>query len=260
MNEPKILVGCPVYEGTKYCIDRFIDSLNKLSYKNKEILLVDNSDADEFFNELKSKGINIIKDSNKDLFKMARVVSSRNLIISYAIENNFDYLMMMDADVILPENAIEELLSSNKDIVSGLYHNYSSINGKLRPLPVALKLLTEEEFAEAKSKYSLPDYVQTRFHMPRHLAPEEVASDALQEVFICCGGCMLASRDAFSKIKYSCQEENGKIKVADDISFLRDARNLGFQIFCNTKVKCDHLLAGKYNVDSDGNFIHPWAT
>lgn len=258
--DKKVLVGAPVYNGMKYCLNQFIESIKNFSYKNYEILLVDNSDGDELFEELKKRGINVIKDRNPEKIKVRRVVSSRNIILSYALENGFDYILMMDSDVVAPSNILEELLSCNKDIVSGLYSAYFALDGKTKLLPVAWALLTEDEFNEVKENYNLPEHIKSRFDMPRHITKEEADSNSLIEVFMPSAGCMLMSRNVFEKVKYnSIEEKDGSTKKGDDLCFIDNARESGFEAFCFTKIKCEHLLKGKYSTDEEGNLVHPWA-
>ena len=52
-NYPKILVGGPVSDHHDYCFDSFVKSLKSLSYQNFDILLVDNSKDNNFFNKIK---------------------------------------------------------------------------------------------------------------------------------------------------------------------------------------------------------------
>ena len=124
---PKILVASPTYKGMKYCIDKFIKQIKNLTSPDYDILIVDNSEDDAFFNELKKYQIKVIKD-NCQKEKIHKLINSRNIIIDYALKNNYDYIFMMDCDVIPPENIIEELLKCNKDIVSGLYFNYFMVH------------------------------------------------------------------------------------------------------------------------------------
>ena len=132
MNNIKILVGAPVYEGTRYSIGEFLDTIRNLDYSNYDILLVDNSQTDDFFQELKKEeGINVIKDTLKEKPNLKKVVSSRNKILEYALDNKYDYVLMMDSDVIPPKNIISELLTSGKDLISGLYYNYFISDGKM---------------------------------------------------------------------------------------------------------------------------------
>ena len=41
--------------GMKYCIDRFLDRVKDLAYFYYDVLMVDNSRDDGYFNELKKK-------------------------------------------------------------------------------------------------------------------------------------------------------------------------------------------------------------
>lgn len=43
----------------------------------------------------------------------------RNATAKIAIENNYDYLMFIDDDVVIPMNMFDRLLAANKDIVAG---------------------------------------------------------------------------------------------------------------------------------------------
>lgn len=66
------------------------------------------------------------------------VPAQRELIARHALKSNADYLLMIDDDIVVPENAIEELLSvfdrdSECGIAGGLYYSRDG----LRPMAVA---------------------------------------------------------------------------------------------------------------------------
>ena len=257
-NNPWVLVASPTYKGMKYCQDKFFDRIKNLTYPDYDILIIDNSEDNEYFNELKEKGIQVMKDDVSEKNKMLRLISSRNKIIEHALENNYDYVLMMDCDVIPPENIIEELLKCNKDIVSGLYFNYFMSSGKLKNLPVAWKFITEKEFEEISKKINLPPSVKSNLDLRRHLTPKEAESNELFEVFYPSAGCMLISRKVFEKIRYGLLDMSGiNAHTSDDIYFITKAREFGFKCYCNTKIKCDHLLSKKFKQDRKGNYINP---
>ena len=85
MESPKILVGCPTYEGFGYCLDIFLERAKELTYPNYEILIADNSEGEEYFNRIKEKGVNVIKAPRfKDIFET--VAHSRNMIIDFTMD------------------------------------------------------------------------------------------------------------------------------------------------------------------------------
>ncbi|MDP3027455.1 MAG: glycosyltransferase [Nanoarchaeota archaeon] len=261
-NSSKILVATPTYEGMRYCEKEFVESIISLEYSNYDILIVDNSENDDYSNHLKEiyPKLLIIRDQSNEKDKMLRLVQSRNLILDYAVKNNYDYILMMDSDVIPPKNIIQELLSCNKDIVSGLYYNYFVVDGKTKWLPVAWTEISEEEFENIKKMIDLPPFVKSRLDLRARITLEEAESNQLMKVFLPSAGCLLISKNVFSRIKYGLLDTSKlspDINTTDDVYFMTKARELGFSIFCYTKIKCEHLIKGKYRKDSEGYYIHP---
>ncbi len=261
MENPKILVGAPCYYAMDYCIKEFIESLQELDYDNYDILIVDNSRGNEFFDKLEKdfdqEKIILIKDDTSEEINKLRLVSSRNIILNYALENNYDYVLMMDSDVIAPKTIIKDLLENNKDIVSGIYNNYFVIDGEQKLRPVAWCYITPEEFEAISKKTNFPPSVKSHKDLRRHLTEEEVKSGKLIRVKFPSAGCMLLKRRVFEKIKYGLLDLPGGKKSGDDIYFCTKAEEEGFEVYCNTKVKCEHLIFGKFYKDKDGNLRNP---
>src|SRR3989344_3492372 len=82
---PKILVGSPVNEMYDYCLEEYIKALKSLTYQNYDILLIDNSKGNNFFNKIKSLNIPVIK---ADFLKEPRdrMVQCRNILREKKIE------------------------------------------------------------------------------------------------------------------------------------------------------------------------------
>jgi GT2 family glycosyltransferase len=263
-SSPKILVACPTYEGMKYCLDRFVKAIKEIDYDNYDILIVDNSEEENYFSILSSiKEIKCLRDNTLEKSSRKKIADSRNKILEYALQEKYDYVLMMDQDVIPPKEIITELLNDNKNLVSGLYFNYFMSSGKMKFLSVAWACLTPEEFEEIKTKFKLPPLVKSNTDLRRHLTQEEIDSNKTIEVLIPSAGCLLIKKDVFEKVKYSLLnlQELGfldnTVKTTDDIGFIFNARKEGFNAYCNTKIKCNHLVEEKYVKDKEGNFFHP---
>ena len=254
----KILVASPIYIGMKYCFKEFIEAVKKIDYENFDILLIDNSKEDNFFKEIsQEEGIKVLKDETQEERNKLRLISSRNKIINYALENDYDYILMLDADVIVPENIIKELLECDKDIVSGLYYNYFKIDGQIKYRPVCWCDITEEEFEDIKKQLNLPNIVKSAVDLRRFLTQDEAESNELIKVKISSAGCMLIKRKVFSEVKYGLLDVPEKYSTGDDIYFFAKAKEKNFEIFCNTKIKCRHLTDGKYKKNAEGDLVNP---
>lgn len=46
---------------------------------------------------------------------------ARNSLVKMALETNPDYLLFIDSDMLMPADALDRLISLDKDIVSALY-------------------------------------------------------------------------------------------------------------------------------------------
>lgn len=119
MNEEKISVIVPTYNNEK-TIRKCIDSIINQSYKNLEIIVINDGSTDntrEILKEYKDK-ITVYEKSNEG------VSSARNLGIEKC---NTEYLLFVDADDYLEINAIEimynEIVETNSDIVMGNIEN-----------------------------------------------------------------------------------------------------------------------------------------
>lgn len=255
----KVLVASPVYDKIKYCIKEFIESILTFDYPDYDILLIDNSRDKEFLNflrnEFKNDKIRIIYDDTNEEKNLFRLISSRNKILDYAIHNNYDYLFMLDSDVIAPKETIKQLIGHNKDIVSGIYYNNFYVSGKLLWLPVNWRFFTEEEYEEIKRRGLFRNIIN-RFDLKlkRFTTEEEIKEGKLIEVAVPSAGCMMLSKKAFENAVYgSSKEYHG-----DDIFFIAKAREKGINSYTDAKILCKHLIsAEKYEKDENGNLIHP---
>ncbi|MFA5173794.1 MAG: glycosyltransferase [Candidatus Pacearchaeota archaeon] len=258
-NFPKVLVAAPTYEGMKYCEKEFLESIKNFDYPNYDILLVDNSKTEDYFNHLKEDSkIKVIRIDEGEK-NMQRLINSRNKIMDYALKNNYDYIFMLDSDVICPKGIIKELLFCNKEIVSGIYFNLFKVNGKLEEHPVAWKSITEKDFEEIKKEIELPEFIKSHLDLRRHLTKEEIESNELIEVIIPSAGCLLIKRNVFEKINYGLLDTKkyNNIQTGEDIFFILNAKEKGFKSYCNTKIKCKHILDGKFRIDEKGVKHHP---
>jgi len=248
----KVLIGVATFNGMAYCEDEFYSRVSELGH---DVLVVDNSRGEEYSEKLREKfdWLNVIHDDTREEKSIFRLISSRNKILEYGVENGYSHILMLDSDVIPPKDIVEELLGCDKAIVSGIYYNYFNISGKIQYQPVAWAYFTKKEFAELKRLY--PDFVgsKNRNEMKRYLTEDEVNSGELMSVAVPSGGAMLIRREVFEGVRYGKDTDKG---TGEDIYFLERAKELGFEPYCFTKVKCEHLVKDKYKKDEKGNFLH----
>lgn len=252
----RVLIACPTYEGMEYCFEKFLDRIKNIDYDNFSIVIFDNSKSKKFFRKIREiPGIKVFHDDIKEEKNMKRLISSRNKIIDYATSKNFDYLLMLDGDVMVPNYVLKTLLNFDKDVISGLYYGDFKRGGEMVNLPVAFSSITQEEFDKLKEKNKLPELAKTKEDMMRHLNAQEINNNSILEVFAPSGGCLLLSRKAFtSGAKYGLGNFPKEIFCTEDIYFFNRLRERGFKLYCSPKVLCEHIFLEKYKLNKG---IHP---
>ena len=222
-KKPKILVGCPVSDYHEYCTEEFIQSIKSFTYQNYDVLLVDNSESDRFYNSIKDK-VNVEKiPYSKSVYE--RLINSRNKLRERALEGGYDYLFSIEQDVIAPKNIIQKLLEHKKDIISGVYFIPEMRGDKPRLAP----MIWAEHPTDPMKKTNIKD--------------EVIAGKYLIKIAACGLGCLLISRKVLEKIKFRYDLKQGT--GVDDSFFSFDAAKTGFEMYADTATKCKHLINGR---------------
>lgn len=213
---PKILVGCPTWEGKKYCLKEYVEALRSLTYDNFDVLIVDNSEESSYSKMIDAMGFKVIRDKWQAKAR-DRLVSSRNKIREYALENGYDYFLSLEQDVIPEPDVIQNLLCHQKKIVSGIVYNNLPVGNKIELMPMAYV----EHPVDPTGLWYLPK--------------QERDKEQLVELKACSLSCVLIHKDVLEKIKFRYAEG------FDDMMFSLDSINAGFKIYADTSVVPKHL-------------------
>ena len=115
-----IIINWKKYELTRNCIN----SVEKSSFKNFKIILIDNESQNDFSDEInKNEKIYIIKNKNNEGFARAN-----NQGIKYSLKNGFDYVLLLNNDTLITNNLLDSLIKQsntlNQKIIQPLILNY----------------------------------------------------------------------------------------------------------------------------------------
>lgn len=152
----------------------------------------------------------------------------RNLIAEWA--KRYDYLFSVDSDIILPKDTLRKMLEADKDMVSGMY---------IQRIP---------------DTHTLEIYMLDQNGGIVNIPNEFIAPiNGLVEIAGCGLGCCLVKGEVFRSIEYPHfvykSALDHKDTVSEDIYFCMQVRNLGFKIWVDTTIKCDHKGSTLYRVN-----------
>lgn len=163
--------------------------------------------------------------------------TARNRIAQIALDNGVDYALMVDNDVVLPKDALINMLDNPKDVCLGCYAHRDSDN-IYRGRTCVCKLQKEN------------GTLYFNYPLESEYTAEELASlrdKGEYKVRIHGGGmgCALIKTDVFRKIEYPWYDwVNYKDKgmLSEDLYFCEQCKKNSILIYTDTRVNCGHML------------------
>lgn len=220
-----IAIGCPC-SNREDTLPSYLYSISQLDYDKKDIhlmFLINNSNDNSYsilktFQERYSNEYSQIDvwdievgDYQDDQFGTRdynHIANIRNIWLEL-LSFDDNYVFSIDSDVLVPPNSLNKLLENNKDICSILVQNDNLMG------------------------YNILNWNGKRYYK---IVPHEF--DGLMPVKIT-GAAYLIKRHVLDKVQY------GFHKQGEDIYFCEQASLHGFEIFCDTDIKTEHLRLKK---------------
>ena len=208
---PKFFVCSYTCQAKSYCDTLFFEGLSNLTYKNKVIKIIDNSQDLNYFSRLNAineyfakkcqiEHTDIAFEPKTTLFNRA-VCESLKILQKQFLQSDCTHFVTIESDVIVPPDLLElfcEVLNK-ADVIGGLYHCYA-------------------------------------FHTKEDYESDDFAFSAGELT-----GCTCFNRKILEKIEFRQGED---ITCFPDHYFSQDAIANGFKTGKYRKIKCKHLDDG----------------
>lgn len=226
----KVLVGTPHADVKNYCLPDYIMSINLLTYKNKKVMVVDNSATNKNKKLIEQLGVDAvhIKRGNKSTRQL--MAESSNYLRDITLKGNYDFLLHFEGDIIPPINVIERLLSHQLQVVSATYHIGFGSNSHLmiqeKEKAGLMELRTSNVAAGGDGKYM---------------------DGKLHEVHACGLGMTLIHRSVLEKIEF---RWDPNVDMHPDTFFAVDLLYAGIKQYVDTSILCKHNNSDWSEVDN----------
>jgi GT2 family glycosyltransferase len=258
----RILVGSPIHQKPKV-LEKFLKSLSIIKKNTIELdfFLIDDNNLKEASNLLKEFGeknsnVKIIKSNDLDEYicndvthiwnekLIWKVADFKNLIIEEALNNNYDYLFLIDSDLLLHPNTIQHLTSLNLDIVSTVFWTSWQPDTPLLP-----QVWLYDQYTQYVNKRgeSLTEQEKLKRHADFLSKLKEPGTYEVGGL----GACTLISSNAL-KAGVNFSEIKNLSFWGEDRHFCIRAVALGFSLFVDTNYPAYHIYRENdlLNVDS----------
>jgi GT2 family glycosyltransferase len=146
-----------------------------------------------------------------------------NNLVRDAKEINATHLLNIDSDMIFPPDALQKLLKADKDIVGVNYRQRGNHQ--------------DQDFTVSTIKFPNEDNTGYR---------EVRVNDFPTELFECAAvglGLTLIKMEVFDKLPFPWfrTTENKELHSTEDIVFCKDAREAGFEVWCDPTIQMKHI-------------------
>ena len=154
------------------------------------------------------------------------VAMARNRIADHAIDGKYDYLLAVDADMVLPKDALKNLIEHEADICMGYYRNRwaSEDSPKTCAIPFG------EDWTKRCELKTFRNALANGTHTMR------VRGGGM--------GCCLIKPSVFGRIPFPWFEwhdwERHSKSLGEDVDFFIKAERAGIPIYVDTRVACGH--------------------
>jgi glycosyltransferase involved in cell wall biosynthesis len=220
-GKPRVLIGSAVHESKGYILDEFLAHLKQLDYEPLDIYLCDNSRTDSYSKRIAEalKKINLKAKIEKDVWCSdfrGRMVTSHNMLREEALRGNYDYLLILDQDILIEPDLINKLIFHKKDVVSCIY-----------------KLDMGELGMVNCCWHRRKDLVNGRFRA-KWIKDEEINKGLIQWDGGFPTGMVLLSHNVLEDTIFR------HAGFLQDSIFWEDVRDAGYEVFLDTNIMGDH--------------------
>lgn len=127
MNDlPRVLVGVTVYKGKEYIFDKCIEHIKNFDYPSDkyDLLVVDNTDDGGRWIRKQKRLLRLPRVERTARGENSRIALTRsqNLIRKRFLEGDYDYLFMVESDLLVPRDQLKRLISLQLPVVGSTYN------------------------------------------------------------------------------------------------------------------------------------------
>lgn len=169
-------------------------------------------------------------DCSFDFVRGYDCATARNNIVIRALDGGYDYVLMVDNDVVLPKDALKNLLEEPKMICLGYYAHRNDDN----------------IYNRVTSVCKLGEFNYTWQYSAEEILGLRESGTYKQQIHGGGMGCALINVDLFRKLKYPWfdwvnYQEKGMM-LSEDLYLCEQCKHHKVSIYMDTRVGCGHTL------------------
>ncbi|MEY8192444.1 glycosyltransferase family 2 protein [Peribacillus simplex] len=247
----RVLVGSPIYQKPDI-LQKFLLSLKRLDVEGLElgIIFIDDNEDERSSKMLEDFGhdrnnVKILASNQSDVYVcngithywnenlVWKVADFKNMMIEHAIKEDYDYLFLIDSDLLLYPLTIKQLISAKKDIISNIFWTKWQPDAQERPQVWLYDEYTQWEISRGQELADSEITTRYQSYIQQMRTPGVHKVGGL-------GACTLISQKAL--------KAGVNFKMIENLSFWGEDRHfciraaaLGFSLYVDTHLPAYHI-------------------
>lgn len=140
---------------------------------------------------------------------------AQNFIVKKAIDEGYDYIFFVGDDILIPKQALVQLIRHDVEMVGGLYYR------KYFPLETTGMRYDKEGYPTCIDNYKI--------------------GDIIENTLVLCSGCVLIKVETLKKLEYPWYKSiniSGRPAITSDAYICQKMRDIGVNIITDTAIQC----------------------
>ncbi len=221
----KVLIALGTCDRFDYCEEHCLSKIFAQTYKDFDVLIVDNSEGINHEMELRSKfpHTKIVHLNRPPIFREA-TKQVRQFIVDYAVSNGYEFLFLVDIDFIIPLDTLEKLIKHDVDFVTaaiGYMHQ-------------AYSTCLVQNF-ESKSISKVPGFPVLKPIMWAQMKEPPL----FMEIMACGLACALIKCQVLPGIKFRVSHK--QMAFLEDLLFCADLQKRNVKLFLDKTIETIHV-------------------
>lgn len=231
----QVMIGCPV-RNRAWILPQYLQHLTALDYPPEQVeycfVINDSQDETEALLHAFARRFpaRLLYDNSsrpggwqRGYYQFGRLAELRNRLLEAFLQSECDYLFSVDSDILVPPQALQQLVQTGRDVVSALVCNGAGIG--------------DDQF------YNIFNWDDGRLLPIRQFPRDQVFP-------VDCTGaaCLIKRRVIETGARYNSRWGS------EDIGFCREVQKHGFAIFCHGGIECVHVMNPGPNSGLTGKF------
>ncbi len=221
----RVLIGVPINLGTMFGVPSLIRALKGQDWKDRDIIFIDRAREERFIDACKNvKDIEWIKSEFLGNEREA-ITRDRNELRKIALEKKFDYLMLIEQEILPPENFLSRAVGERKDVFGGIF------------FPSIIQKPNDPEKPIIKNRVTnLSRFEKTKGGDVNvgGLTLKDVLPSKAFEIDMMTLNIALISRKVLEKVEFKTQGN----PLSEDLIFATDCKKEGFCLFSDSSIVC----------------------